>query len=59
MDFLRLPLVALVGLAVYGETFEIAIVVGALMIFSGTYYSIYRENKARHGAPRSQEPSGP
>ena len=47
MDFLRLPLVALVGLAVYGETFAFAIVAGALMIFSGTYYSIYRENKAR------------
>lgn len=52
MDFLRLPLVALVGLAIYAEGFEIATVVGALMIFSGTYYSIYAENKSRRAGPR-------
>ncbi len=52
LDFLRLPLVALIGLAVYSEAFEIATVAGALLIFSGSYYSIYAENKAR----RAEQP---
>ncbi len=37
IDFLRLPLIAVVGALAYGEPFEPAIMLGAAAIFSGTY----------------------
>jgi drug/metabolite transporter (DMT)-like permease len=43
VDFLRLPLIAVVGALVYGEPLEAAVFVGALVIFAGSYYSLMRE----------------
>ncbi len=43
IDFLRLPLIAVVGMMFYGEPLEFSILLGAGMIFAGTYYSIRRE----------------
>lgn len=43
IDFLRLPLIAAVGAALYGEPFDPMVFVGAAIIFSGTYYSLARE----------------
>src|SRR5262245_5922317 len=43
IDFLRLPLIAAVGMAVYGEPIDWTIFLGAAVIFGGTYYSIRRE----------------
>lgn len=43
LDFLRLPLIAVVGLVFYGEALDPAVLVGAAMIFSGSYYSLSRE----------------
>jgi drug/metabolite transporter (DMT)-like permease len=43
IDFLRLPLIALVGMAFYGEPLQPSILIGAAVIFAGTYYSIRRE----------------
>ncbi|HEX6266607.1 MAG TPA: DMT family transporter [Burkholderiales bacterium] len=43
VDFLRLPLIAVVGALVYGEPLEIAVFAGALVIFAGSYYSLMRE----------------
>jgi drug/metabolite transporter (DMT)-like permease len=45
IDFLRLPLIAVVGNVVYGEPFDLLILVGAAIIFAGTYYSLARETR--------------
>ena len=45
IDFLRLPLIAAVGVLFYGEPLEASIFAGALVIFAGTYYSIRRESR--------------
>jgi drug/metabolite transporter (DMT)-like permease len=43
IDFIRLPLIALVGAIFYGEALDPMVFVGAAIIFAGTYYSISRE----------------
>jgi drug/metabolite transporter (DMT)-like permease len=45
IDFLRLPLIALIGALVYGESLELATFIGAAVIFAGTYYSLARESR--------------
>jgi len=50
IDFLRLPLIAVVGALFYGERVEIATIVGAAVIFAGTYYSVSRESRTRPAA---------
>jgi drug/metabolite transporter (DMT)-like permease len=45
IDFLRLPLIAVVGMLFYGEPLEFSIMLGAAVIFAGTYYSIRRESR--------------
>jgi drug/metabolite transporter (DMT)-like permease len=45
IDFLRLPLIAVVGALVYGEPVEITTFIGAAVIFAGTYYSLRRESR--------------
>jgi drug/metabolite transporter (DMT)-like permease len=46
LDFMRLPLIAAVGVLFYGEPLDGSIFVGAAVIFAGTYYSIRRESRA-------------
>jgi len=43
IDFTRLPLIAVVGAVFYGEPFDPLVLVGAAVIFAGTYYSLRRE----------------
>jgi drug/metabolite transporter (DMT)-like permease len=43
IDFLRLPLIAVIGALFYGEPFDPIVFVGAAVIFGGTYYSLSRE----------------
>jgi drug/metabolite transporter (DMT)-like permease len=43
IDFLRLPLIAVVGALFYGEPLEAAVFIGAALIFAGSYYSLMRE----------------
>jgi drug/metabolite transporter (DMT)-like permease len=45
VDFFRLPLIAVIGALAYGEPFDLAIMIGAAVIFAGTYYSISRERR--------------
>jgi len=45
VDFLRLPLIAVVGFLAYGEGVDVLVLVGAGIIFFGNYYSIRRENR--------------
>jgi drug/metabolite transporter (DMT)-like permease len=43
IDFIRLPLIAVVGAMFYAEPFDPLVLVGAAVIFAGTYYSLSRE----------------
>jgi drug/metabolite transporter (DMT)-like permease len=45
IDFTRLPLIAVVGAMFYNEAFDPMIIVGAAVIFAGTYYSLSRERR--------------
>ena len=45
VDFLRLPLIAVVGFLAYGEGVDVLVLVGAGIIFAGNYYSIQRESR--------------
>jgi drug/metabolite transporter (DMT)-like permease len=42
IDFIRLPLIAVVGALFYAEPFDPMVIVGAAVIFVGTYYSLSR-----------------
>jgi len=53
LDFLRLPLIALVGFLVYGEHIELATMIGAVVIFAGTYYSVSRESRRTPAVPKT------
>jgi drug/metabolite transporter (DMT)-like permease len=43
IDFLRLPLIAFIGAMYYAERLDPAVLIGAAMIFAGSYYSLSRE----------------
>jgi drug/metabolite transporter (DMT)-like permease len=43
MDFLRLPLISLVGLAVYGEQPDVLVLVGAVVMLAGNLINIRAE----------------
>jgi drug/metabolite transporter (DMT)-like permease len=45
IDFIRLPLIAVIGALFYGEGFDPMVIVGAAVIFAGTYYSLSRERR--------------
>ncbi|MDQ7071556.1 MAG: DMT family transporter [Rhodobacterales bacterium] len=45
LDFIRLPLIAIIGLLVYGEALDIWVLVGAVVIFSGNYLNIWSETR--------------
>ena len=47
IDFLRLPLIAVVGALLYREPFDPMVFIGAALIFAGTYYSLSREGGRR------------
>ena len=47
LDFVRLPLIAVVGFVFYAESLELAILLGAVLIFAGNYYSILTESRRR------------
>jgi drug/metabolite transporter (DMT)-like permease len=43
MDFVRLPLVAILGIIIFGESLEVWVFVGAAIIFSANYLNISSE----------------
>jgi len=45
MDFMRLPLIAVVGLLLYGEPIDLWVLVGGLVIFAGTFFNILKDGK--------------
>ncbi len=48
IDFLRMPLIAVLGFFLYAEPFSAAIFIGAVLIFAGNYYNIRAESRS-HG----------
>jgi drug/metabolite transporter (DMT)-like permease len=46
MDFLRVPLIAVIAWALYAEAIDIWVLVGAAIIFSGNYYAMHTERRA-------------
>jgi drug/metabolite transporter (DMT)-like permease len=51
MEFIRLPVIALVGMAVYDEPFVWAVMVGGLFILGGNFINIRSERKSRRASP--------
>lgn len=47
MDFLRLPLIAVTGLLVYGEPLEFWVLAGAAVIFAGNFLNVWTESRKR------------
>ena len=45
IDFLRLPLIALIGAALYDETLVIWVIIGAAIIFGANYTMVWRESR--------------
>ena len=45
IDFARLPVIAVVGMILYGEPLEIWVLVGALVIFGANYLNIWNETR--------------
>jgi len=51
LDFFRLPLITVVGILFYNEAFDIAVLIGGLLIFSGNFINLRVEQK-RHANRR-------
>lgn len=47
IDFLRLPIIAIIGAAFYNEAIDVWIIIGAIIIFSANYFNIRAENKTK------------
>jgi drug/metabolite transporter (DMT)-like permease len=47
IDFIRLPLIAVIGAMAYGEPIDPYVLIGGLVIFSGIWLSIRREITSR------------
>tara|TARA_R110002094_G_scaffold139138_1_gene130364 strand:- start:427 stop:1317 length:891 start_codon:yes stop_codon:yes gene_type:complete len=45
VDFARLPIIAVVGMVLYGEALDVWVFVGALIIFAGNYLNIWNETR--------------
>lgn len=47
MEFARLPLIAIVGMVIYGEPLELAVFAGAALILAGNLYNIIAQRRLR------------
>ncbi|MGI3210229.1 DMT family transporter [Roseovarius tibetensis] len=47
VDFLRLPLIAVIGLLVYGEAIDALVLIGAAVIFGANYLNLWHETRHR------------
>ena len=45
IDFMRMPIIAIIGFYLYSEPFSIWIFLGAMLIFTGNYFNIYHERQ--------------
>ncbi len=51
VDFARLPLIAIIGVLLYGEALDPWVLVGALLIFAANYWNIWKETRGSHPVP--------
>ena len=56
IDFLRLPLIALIGFLFYAEPVSAAVMIGAGIMVAGNYINVRAEQGARHGIRRRRFP---
>lgn len=47
VDFVRLPVIAVVGMLLYNEAIDVWVFAGAAIIFAGNYYNIWSETRSR------------
>jgi len=47
VDFARLPVIAIVGMLVYGEAISWSVLLGALLIFGANYVNVVAEARPR------------
>ncbi|WP_273250058.1 DMT family transporter [Sediminimonas qiaohouensis] len=52
LDFARLPVIAIVGMALYDEALDLFVFAGAALIFAGNYLNIWWESRAYRSALR-------
>ncbi len=45
LDFMRLPLITIIGLTMYGESWDFLILLGGVVIFSGTLLNLWTEQR--------------
>jgi drug/metabolite transporter (DMT)-like permease len=48
LDFMRIPLIAVVGWAFYGESLDVFVLLGALIIISGVFWNLRSEVASAH-----------
>lgn len=48
VDFLRLPLIAIIGLLVYAEPVDAFVIFGAMVIFGANYLNLWNETRIRY-----------
>jgi drug/metabolite transporter (DMT)-like permease len=48
LDFMRIPLIAVVGWVLYGESLDIFVLLGALIIVSGVIWNLRSEVARAH-----------
>lgn len=49
IDFARLPLIAVAGAVLYGESIDASVLAGAAIIFAGNYINVWAETRRRQG----------
>ena len=47
IDFVRLPVIAVIGMALYAEALDVWVFVGAAVIFAGNYFNLWFESRKR------------
>jgi drug/metabolite transporter (DMT)-like permease len=45
LDFLRLPLIALVGVLLYNEAFEFSLMAGGFLMLVGNFINLYKRRQ--------------
>ena len=45
IDFVRLPMIAVIGMLIFDEALDVWVFVGAAVIFAGNYYNIWSETR--------------
>ena len=56
IDFLRLPLIGLIGFVFYSEPLSAAVMMGAAIMVAGNYINVRAEQGARYGIRRRRSP---